>query len=115
MSGVLEIGFSLVVILNKICVVGIAAWVVWFMQTIMLDPRWVAKLPILDSFIFRVALSLIGGGFGLDAFALYTPALSEVVMNFGIVALMFMFRKYYKKAKTPEGLFRALMGEGAKK
>lgn len=115
MNSLIEIGFSLVVILNKICVIGIAAWVVWFMQTIMLDPGWVSKIPVLDSFVFRVALSLIGAGFGLDAFALYTPALSEVVMNFGIVALMFMFRQYYKKAKTPEGLFRALIGDRPEK
>lgn len=84
-------------ILNKIAVVGIAVWAVWALQTIFQDNKWTEAYPFLGRFRVRFSVALIAAGFAIDAFSIYTPSLSEVVMNFGIFIGMHLFRVQYRR------------------
>lgn len=82
---------------NKIAVIGVAAWLVWALQTVFRNDHWTGAYPFLKSVLVRAGVSLVAAGFAIDAFTLYTPGVSEVVMNMGIVVLLFKFRRQYKR------------------
>lgn len=97
MKEVIEIALLIVTITNKVTVIGIAVWTVWALQTIFLDHRWVQAYPFLGRIPARFALALIAAGFAIDAFSVYVPSMSEVVMNAGIFIGMHLFRIQYKR------------------
>ncbi len=97
MEKVLEVAIIAAIVGNKIAVVGIAAWLVWALQTLFTDERWAKAYPFLDSVLVRAGVALVAFGFALDALTLYTPGVSEVLMNMGLVFLLFKFRHQYKR------------------
>lgn len=94
-----EVVVLIFTILNKVAVVGIALWAVWALQTVFLDERWTNAYPFLGKWPVRLCIALIAAGFAIDALSVYTPSISEVVMNFGIFILMHLFRRKYKQRR----------------
>lgn len=88
---------SAAVVVNKLAAFGIALGAIWVLQTLMMDQRWREAFPILDNYLLRAALTLIAAGFGMDFFSAYTPSVSEVVMNIGIVALLLVFYRQFQR------------------
>lgn len=86
-------------ILNKVAVVGIALWSIWALQVVFTDDKWTDTYPFLKSWLVRLSIALIAAGFAIDALSMYTPSVSEVVMNIGILILMHLFRFRYKRNK----------------
>lgn len=82
---------------NKIAVAGIALWLVWALQTVFHNDGWVKAYPFLRSVLVRAGVALVAAGFAIDTFTLYTPGISEVIMNVGIVVLLFKFRIQYRR------------------
>lgn len=97
MEKVLEIITAVATIGNKLAVIGIAAWLVWALQTVFRNDHWVQAYPFLKSTLVRAGVALVAAGFAIDAFTLYAPGISEVVMNMGIVVLLFKFRYQYRR------------------
>lgn len=97
MEKLIEVVVLAATIGNKIAVIGIAAWLVWALQTVFRNDKWTDAYPFLKSILVRAGVSLMAAGFAIDAFTLYTPGVSEVVMNLGIVVLLFKFRRQYKR------------------
>lgn len=97
MEKIVEVVIIVATIGNKSAVIGIAAWLVWALQTVFRNAHWVAAYPFLKSILVRAGVSLVAAGFAIDAFTLYTPGVSEVVMNIGIVVLLFKFRTQYRR------------------
>lgn len=93
---------------NKIAVIGIAAWLIWALQTVFHDGKWTEAYPFLKSVIVRGGVALVASGFAIDALSTYTPVLSEVVMNIGIVVLLFKFRYQYKRNRGGHHLIEVL-------
>lgn len=99
MEKVVEIFQVVVLVANKIAVIGIAAFMVWALQSIMVDEEWIKVHPFIGSVWLRLGLSLLASGFAIDAFSIYTPSISEVVMNVGLLFVAFSFRRMYRKSK----------------
>lgn len=108
MERVLEVVAVLATIGNKIAVIGIAAWLIWALQTVFHDGKWTEAYPFLKSVIVRAGVALVAAGFAIDAFTLYRPGLSEVVMNVGIVVLLFKFRYHYKRNQKGHHIIEVL-------
>lgn len=99
MEKVIEIAQIVVLVANKIAVIGITAFMVWALQSIMVDEEWVKIHPFIGAIWLRMGLSLLASGFAIDAFSVYVPAFSEVVMNCGLLFVAFAFRRIYRKSK----------------
>lgn len=102
MEKVLEVVAIVATIGNKIAVVGIAAWLIWALQTVFTNDKWTEAYPFLKSILVRAGVALVASGFAMDAFASYTPGISEVIMNLGLVVLLFKFRRQYKRNRNGE-------------
>lgn len=90
---IIELVFA---ILNKIVVIGIALWMTWALQTVLMHSEWIQAYPFLGKWPVRLSVALIAAGFAIDALSVYTPSVSEVVMNAGILLMMHLFRRRYK-------------------
>lgn len=99
MEKAIEILQIAVLAANKIAVIGIAAFMVWALQSIMVDDEWIKVHPFIGSVWLRVGLSLLASGFAIDIFSIYVPSVSEVVMNCGLLFVAFAFRRMYRKSK----------------
>lgn len=99
MEKVVEILQVVVLVANKIAVLGIAIFMVWALQSIMVDEEWIKLHPLIGSAWLRLGLSLLASGFAIDAFSIYTPSISEVIMNCGLLFVAFAFRRMYRKSK----------------
>lgn len=97
MEKLIDLVVMVAIVGNKIAVAGIAAWLVWALQELFRDGKWTEAYPFLKSPLVRAGVALVASGFAIDAFTLYTPGISEVLMNVGIVALLFKFRYQYKR------------------
>jgi len=103
---VIEILVSAAMVVNKVAVFGIALGAIWVLQHLMNDERWRNAFPILDSYLLRGALTLVAAGFGIDFFSVYTPSVSEVVMNIGIAVLLLVFHRQFKRRNGDHPLLR---------
>ena len=101
-----EIFISVAIVANKLAAFGIAAGTVWALQHLMTDERWKEAFPILDNYLLRAALTLVATGFAMDFFSVYVPSVSEVVMNVGILALVFVFYRSFKRRNGDHPLLR---------
>ena len=94
---VLELAQTLVLVVNKAAVLGLALSVVWILQTIMRDHRWEGAYPFLGKFWLRAGVAMVGLGFAMDFLTLYKPSISELILNIGALIIMHLFRKQYKE------------------
>ncbi len=108
MEKLIEAGIIAVTVVNKITVIGIALWVVWALQTLLTDPKRLEAYPFLSRLWIRAGVALVAAGFAIDAFSFYTPGLSEVLMNIGVLIVMHLFRKQYKRNKGRDRLIEYL-------
>lgn len=97
MEKLIEAGTIAVIVANKVAVIGIALWAVWALQTLLTDPKWLETYPFLSRIWIRAGVAMVAAGFAIDAFSLYVPSLSEVVMNAGGFIVMHLFYKQYKR------------------
>jgi hypothetical protein len=105
MEKLIEAGTIAVVIANKVAVIGIALWAVWALQTLLTDPKWLETYPFLSRLWIRAGVAMVAAGFAIDAFSLYVPSASEVVMNLGVLIVMHLFRKQHKRNEGRDRLF----------
>lgn len=108
MEKLIESGMIVVMAANKVAVVGIALLSVWLLQTILTDPRWLGAYPFLSRMWIRAGVALVAAGFAIDAFSFYTPGLSEVLMNIGVLIVMHLFRRQYKRNEGKDRLIEYL-------
>jgi hypothetical protein len=108
MEKLIEAGMIVVIVANKVAVIGIALWAVWALQTLLTDPKWLETYPFLSRLWIRAGVAMVAAGFAIDAFSLYVPSLSEVVMNAGVFIVMHMFRYRYKRNEERDRLIEIL-------
>lgn len=108
MEKLIEAGMIVVIVANKVAVIGIALWAVWALQTLLTDPKWLETYPFLSRLWIRAGVAMVAAGFAIDAFSLYVPSLSEVVMNAGVFIVMHMFRARYKRNQGRDRLIEYL-------
>ena len=108
MEKLIEAGTIAVIVANKVAVIGIALWAVWALQTLLTDPKWLETYPFLSRIWIRAGVALVAAGFAIDAFSFYTPGLSEVLMNVGVLIIMHLFRRQYKRNEGRDRLIEYL-------
>lgn len=108
MEKLIDAGIVAVTVTNKIAVIGIALWAVWALQTLLTDPKWLAAYPFMGRLWMRAGVALIAAGFAIDALSIYTPSLSEVIMNAGVFIVMHLYRIQYKRNQGEHPFLRIL-------
>lgn len=108
MEKLIEAGTIAVIVANKVAVIGIALWAVWALQTLLTDPKWLETYPFLSRLWIRAGVAMVAAGFAIDAFSLYVPSVSEIIMNAGVFIVMHLFRMQYKRNEGRDRLIEIL-------
>ena len=87
---------TILTILNKVVIIGIAVLIVWALQALTTHPEVLERYPFTRSVILRASLSLVGVAVSIDFFSAYTPSLSEIVLNLALAGIMFFIYRAYK-------------------
>jgi peptidoglycan biosynthesis protein MviN/MurJ (putative lipid II flippase) len=90
---------------NKIVVVLVAGFLVWMLQSLMTHPEIIKRYPYLASPLIRIGLAAMAGAYALDFFSFYVPATSEVILNVGMLVVLFWLWRAFRKGELFTKIF----------
>jgi peptidoglycan biosynthesis protein MviN/MurJ (putative lipid II flippase) len=90
---------------NKIVVVLVAGLLVWLLQRLMTDERILERYPYLASPLIRIGLAAMAGAYALDFFSFYSPAPSEIILNVGMLVVLFWLWRAFRKGELFTKIF----------
>jgi len=94
---------TLVTIFNKLVIIGIGIAIIWTLQVLVLHPEVVRRYPLLKGWVVRLGLSMMGAAVGADLLATYTPSVSEIVLNVGLLVVFGWAYFSYKSGRLVNG------------